>query len=190
MNDKIHKLLFAFRFRLIYRLTSAARKLWYMVQGMQIGKGTALPKFFVTWPHQIRIGNNCILEHNISFKFDGIWMPGPRINIGDRVFIGNGCEFNIKKGLHIGNDSLIASGCKFIDHNHGVAKSKLTRQQPQIEETISIGSNVWIGCNSVILKGVTVGEGAVIAAGSVVNKDISPNTIAGGVPAKLIKQII
>jgi acetyltransferase-like isoleucine patch superfamily enzyme len=85
---------------------------------------------------------------------------------------------------------LIASGCKFIDHNHGVAKSELTRLQPQAEEEIVIGNNVWIGCNSVILKGVTVGEGAVIAAGSVVTKDVLTNTIVGGVPARLIKQIV
>ena len=54
---------------------------------------------------------------------------------------------------------------------------------------IHIGRNVWIGANATVLPGVTVGDGAVVAAGAVVTKDVAPNTIVGGVPAKLIKSI-
>ena len=54
---------------------------------------------------------------------------------------------------------------------------------------IKIGCNVWIGANATILPGVTIGDGAVIAAGAVVSKDVPPRTIAGGVPAKIIKTI-
>ena len=58
-----------------------------------------------------------------------------------------------------------------------------------IPKPVKIGKNVWIGANVTILPGVTIGEGAIIAAGAVVNKNVEANTIAGGVPAKLIKQI-
>jgi acetyltransferase-like isoleucine patch superfamily enzyme len=54
---------------------------------------------------------------------------------------------------------------------------------------IHIGKNVWIGANATVLAGVTVGDGAVVAAGAVVTKDVEPNTIVGGVPAKVIKKI-
>ena len=54
---------------------------------------------------------------------------------------------------------------------------------------IHIGKNVWIGANATVLAGVTVGDGAVVAAGAVVTKDVEPNTIVGGVPAKLIKRL-
>ena len=54
---------------------------------------------------------------------------------------------------------------------------------------IHIGKNVWIGANATVLAGVNIGDGAVVAAGAVVTKDVEPNTIVGGVPAKLLKKI-
>ena len=54
---------------------------------------------------------------------------------------------------------------------------------------IHIGKNVWIGANATVLAGVTIGDGAVVAAGAVVTKDVEPNTIVGGIPAKVIKKI-
>ena len=85
-------------------------------------KSTIIPKITVNWPHQLQIGERCILEEDLFFKFDGIWQKGPNIIIGNDVFIGKACEFNITKRIIIGNDTLIASGCKFIDHNHGYSE--------------------------------------------------------------------
>ncbi|HEX5152928.1 MAG TPA: acyltransferase [Parafilimonas sp.] len=126
------------------------------------------------------------MEHGIHFKYDGIWQPGPNIIIGNKTFIGTGCEFNIRKKIIIGNDVLIASGCRFIDHDHGILQGKLIRLQQGKENEIVIGSDVWIGSNAIILKGVKIADGAVIAAGSVVNKSVASNEIWGGVPAKKI----
>lgn len=156
---------------------------------MQIKKGTILPRMYITWPHQVSIGKNCILEQDIYFKFDGIHKPGPSIKIGDNVFIGATVEFNIRKGIVIGNDCLIASGCRFIDHDHDTKRDALMRQQTGPEKEILIANNVWIGCNVVVLKGVCIGEGAVVAAGSVVTKNIESYTISAGVPARFIKNI-
>ncbi|MCA1658525.1 MAG: hypothetical protein LC627_04420, partial [Verrucomicrobiaceae bacterium] len=105
-------------FRLRAQAATAAatlRTACWRILGMQIGHGTRLPKVHVTWPHQVSLGANCCLEHDIFFKYDGIWAPGPSIVIRDRVFIGAGCEFNVRKRLEIGADCLIASGCKFVD---------------------------------------------------------------------------
>ena len=156
---------------------------------MQIGNGTQIPAMYVTWPHQVSIGNNCILEQDIYFKFDGIHTPGPSILIGNNVFIGAGTEFNIRKKITIGDNCLVASGCRFVDHDHGIDAGRLMREQQGPEFPIVIDENVWIGCNVIILKGVHVGTGAVIAAGSVVTKDVKPFTMVAGVPATYIRSI-
>ncbi len=164
------------------------RRIWYSLLGMTIGKDTILPKVFCTWPHQVSLGKKCSLEPDIYFKFDGIWRKGPSICIMHNVFLGKGCEFNIRQGIVIGNDSLIASGCKFIDHDHGIATNDLMRLQKGAEQAIHIANNVWLGCNVIVLKGVTIAEGVVVAAGSVVTKSIPANEIWAGIPAKKIGQ--
>lgn len=184
MSRLIQHSMFVFRSRYFNRFISWARKQWYMMAGMQVGKITVLPKLEVTWPHQVAIGDRCRLENGLYFKFDGIWKPGPAIRIKNNVFIGSGCEFNIRAGIVVGNDSLIASGCRFIDHDHGIALNELIGKQHGPEKEIIIGSDVWLGCNVVVLKGVHIGDGAVVAAGAVVTKSIPANEIWGGVPAK------
>jgi acetyltransferase-like isoleucine patch superfamily enzyme len=143
----------------------------------------------VTWPHKLSIGKKTLIENSVSFKYDGPYSENKSILVGDNVFIGANCEFNIKKKIVIKNDTLIASGCKFIDHDHGIAKDCLFRLNEGYSDEIIIAQNVWIGANSIILKGVTISQGAVVAAGAVVNTNIPENEIWGGVPAKKIKSI-
>jgi acetyltransferase-like isoleucine patch superfamily enzyme len=178
-------------FRILHKFTfvKILRKFYWKCLGMQIGSKTFLSKNTkITWPHQIKLGDNCRLEHDIYFHYDGIYSNGPSIIIEDEVFIGFGCEFNIREKISIGNDTLIASGCRFVDHDHGLLTNQLMRKQIGTEAEIIIGNDVWIGCNVVVLKGVTIGNGAVVAAGSVVTKSIPPCEIWGGVPAKKISQ--
>lgn len=176
-----------FRLRIEQRWRDALRTAYWNMMGASIAGGTKLGKLSVTWPHQVRIGTRCCFEDDVFLKFDGFWKPGPRLLFGDRVFVGRGCEFNIRLKLTVGDDCLIASGCKFIDHDHGmvVGDTPMNRQSgPEAE--ISLGSDVWLGVNVVVLKGVTIDNGAVVAAGSIVNKSIGPNEIWAGIPAKRI----
>jgi len=170
------------------RAVAQLRTAWWRLQGMQIGAGTLLPRLRVTWPQQVSLGAGCVLEHDLYFKYDGIYAPGPSIVIGDRVFLGFGCEFNVRRRIEIGPDCLIASGCKFIDHDHGTARRDIPlREQPDgAEAEIILGPDVWLGVNVVVLKGVRIGGGAIVAAGAVVTKEIGEYEIWGGVPARKI----
>lgn len=150
----------------------------------------------------LKIGNGSIIDgHYIFEKESG------EIIIGDRVHIG-GCTFISISSINIGNDVTIAWDCMFYDHNsHSVNWSE--RKNDTIQEfkdlktygdliknknwdvvktaPITIEDKVWIGVGCKILKGVTIGEGAVIAAGSVVTRDVTPWTVWGGNPATFLK---
>jgi acetyltransferase-like isoleucine patch superfamily enzyme len=181
------KIFFRTRERINTLFVASFRKLYWRLQGMEIGRNTVLPHISVTWPHQVVIGDNCTLEPHIHFKFDGIWKPGPHIVVGDQVFIGNSCEFNIREHISIGKNCLIASGVKFIDHDHGIDPNEPIGSQAGTSSSIILEDDVWIGANAVILQGVILGTGSVVAAGAVVRRSVAPYEIVGGVPAKRLK---
>lgn len=164
------------------------RILYWRIQGMHLGHGTKIAKLQVTWPHQVALGRKCLIEHLVYFHYDGIYSDGPSIIIGDNCFVGCGCEFNISSYLRIGNNCLIASGTRFIDHNHGITVGALIGDQPRVSGAITVESDVWIGANCIILKGIHIGQGSIIGAGSVVTKSVPPYSIVAGVPARLIRR--
>jgi acetyltransferase-like isoleucine patch superfamily enzyme len=162
------------------------RTLWFRAMGMSVGWGTILPRIHCPWPHQVRIGNNCRLEHDVYFHFDGIWKPGPSIIVGDECFLGAGCEFNARLRIEVGNKCLIAAGSRFVDNDHDISGVGPLPMRDGPVAPVVLHDNVWIGANAVILKGVEIGQGAVVAAGAVVTRSIPPNEIRGGVPARKI----
>jgi acetyltransferase-like isoleucine patch superfamily enzyme len=166
---------------------SRLRRLQLRLLGASIGKGTSLPRLQVTWPHQIRLGRECVLQADIFFNYSHFWTPGPSMIFGDRVFIGRGCEFNIREKITVGDDCLIASGCTFVDTNHGRDHSKAMNAQPLESAPIILGRNVWLGTQCIILKGVQLGDGAVIGAGSVVTKSVPAGETWAGVPARPVR---
>jgi acetyltransferase-like isoleucine patch superfamily enzyme len=111
---------------------------------------------------------------------------GKNITVGKQVFINSGCRFQDQGGITIGDEALIGHNVVLATLNHDLTPSKRQNLHPA---PIIIGKNVWVGANATVLPGVRIGDNAVIAAGAVVNKDVAPNTIVGGVPAKLIKII-
>lgn len=111
---------------------------------------------------------------------------GKNIHLGKNVFINSSCHFQDQGGIYIGNNVLIGHCVTLATLNH--IQSPRDRGS-MIPKAIHIGNDVWIGSNATILQGVTIGDGAIIAAGAVVSKNVEPNTIVGGVPAKFIKRI-
>lgn len=111
---------------------------------------------------------------------------GKNLTIGKNVFINSGCKIQDQGGVTIGDGTLIGHNAVLATLNHNIDPN---HRGDIIPAPINIGQNVWIGANATILPGVSIGDGAVIAAGAVVTKDVPENNVAAGVPAKVIKQI-
>jgi acetyltransferase-like isoleucine patch superfamily enzyme len=150
----------------------------------------------------VEIGQNSLIDGEFIFE-----TSEGKITIGDRTFIGGGTKFICVSRIEVGNDVMFSWGCTIIDTNsHSLLwnerKNDVLDWKRGIEENsigfyknwsvvksspILIKDRAWIGFNVIIMKGVTIGEGAVVAAGSVVTKDVPDYAIVGGNPAKIIK---
>ena len=126
-----------------------------------------------------KCGNGIDLGRKIQFSSN--------VSIGDNSSLGDNSYIN--GSLIIGNDVMIAANCAFIARNHEYARTDIPmNKQGNKEKVIVIEDDVWIGYGSIIMPGVKIGKGSIIAAGSVVTKDVDPYYIVGGVPAKIIKK--
>ena len=153
--------------------------------------------------YYLKIGNNSMISGSFIFETNT-----GQINIGSNTFIGGG-SFICIDGIEIGDNVMISWNCTFIDNNaHSVSweyrKNDVNDWMKGIQEDkigyykdwtyvkhkkIIVNDKAWIGFNCIILKGVTIGEGAVIGSGSVVTHDVPDWSIVGGNPAVLIKKI-
>jgi acetyltransferase-like isoleucine patch superfamily enzyme len=114
--------------------------------------------------------------------------PNSTLKIGRNVYISFNSIISSNCNVEIGNDSLIAHFVTILDTNHVYENNKLNiNQQGGISKPIYIGDDVWVAAGTIVLPGVVVGSHSILAANSVVNKDVQESSIVGGVPAKLIK---
>src|SRR5580704_10405122 len=112
---------------------------------------------------------------------------GADITVGRNVFVNQNCTFYDLGGLDIADDVMIGPNVSIITTGHPLEPSR--RRSATIGKPIMIERGVWIAAGAIIIGGVTVGENSVVAAGSVVTRDVPPNTLAGGNPAKVIRQL-
>jgi acetyltransferase-like isoleucine patch superfamily enzyme len=112
---------------------------------------------------------------------------GNEISVGHNVFINQNCTFYDLGGLDIADDVMIGPNVSIITTGHPL--DPLQRRAVTIGKPIMIERNVWIAAGATIIGGVTIGENSVVAAGSVVTRDVSPNTLVGGNPARIIRSI-
>lgn len=122
--------------------------------------------------------------------YSGIWIfTGRNLRIGDDVDLARGVLITTGGGVSIGERTLVGYGTSILSANH-IIPEKPARifDAGHKKAAVRIENDVWIGANCTILPGVTIGEGAVVAAGSVVTKDVAPFAVVGGVPAQFIKE--
>jgi acetyltransferase-like isoleucine patch superfamily enzyme len=132
-----------------------------------------------------------VLGDEVSINKDTIieMGHGGSLIIGARTTIQPHCQFSVYKGtIRIGEEVQIAPNCAFYPYNHGMSPESSMKQQALLSKGgITLEDDVWLGYGVIVLDGVRIGRGAVIGAGSVVNRDIPEGAIAVGVPAKVVK---
>lgn len=112
---------------------------------------------------------------------------GADITVGRNVFVNQNCTFYDLGGLEIGDEVMIGPNVSLLTTGHPLEPSR--RREAVVARPIAIRRNVWIAAGATVIGGVTVGENSVVAAGSVVTRDVPPNTLVGGNPARVIRSI-
>jgi acetyltransferase-like isoleucine patch superfamily enzyme len=136
-------------------------------------------------------GNNfSIRDYSIIDSFGSIKKGSGTLKIGNNVGISEFCYFAIRGNIFIGDNVIFGPGVKIFTENHSfnIANGNF-RLQDEIRNDVVIGNNVWIGANVVLLPGVIIEDNVVIAAGSVVSKNVPSGSLYGGIPAKLLKNL-
>lgn len=113
---------------------------------------------------------------------------GPNMRVGRNVFINQNCTFYDLGGIDIADDVMIGPNVSLITSGHPTHPAE--RRDGVVAKPIVVERNVWIAAGAIVIGGVTIGENAVVAAGAVVTKDVPPNTLVGGNPARVIRSIV
>lgn len=171
----------------------------YLLQNFHLDLRKPIPQ-----KRYVDIGANCMISAQLIFEDET-----GEIIIGNNVFLGSS-KLICRNKIEFGNNIFVAWGCYFYDHDSHSLDYKERRKdiQQQLDDyragrnfihsknwgvvksaPIKICDDAWIGMEAIILKGVTIGEGAIVGAGSVVTKDVAPWTVVGGNPARVIKEI-
>jgi len=132
---------------------------------------------------KIKLGKRCRLGMEVELRT----VEAGRIHIGEDTRLNRGCTLTSYAQIRIDDFTIIGEFVSIRDANHGLKRGEPMRYQPHTCKPILVGRDVWIGRGSCILPGVTIGEGAVIGANSVVTRDVPDFAIAAGAPAKVIK---
>jgi acetyltransferase-like isoleucine patch superfamily enzyme len=134
-----------------------------------------------------KIGKGCKIEQVVLLNYDGGNLEN--LILGEKVYIGAGTILDIKNKINIGDSTKIAAGCNFSTHVDCGEENSISSLYPKREEMITIGRNSWIGLSVTILCGISIGEGVIVGAGSLVDKDLPSHVLALGLPVKIIKQL-
>jgi acetyltransferase-like isoleucine patch superfamily enzyme len=132
---------------------------------------------------EIRFGRLCWIGDGTKIRcHEGV------VEIGPKTVFGQECTVSAYKRVRIGEQCVIADRAMFIDFDHGVTEvERPIRHQGIYKREVVVGSNVWIGYNACILRGVRVGDNSIIGTNSVVTRDVPANAVVGGVPARIIR---
>jgi carbonic anhydrase/acetyltransferase-like protein (isoleucine patch superfamily) len=193
-------------FRLLYRVNVMAREIWisacrffwneplFRSQCAAVGRGLRMEDLpYIVGAGRIILGNDIRLSGKSTVMFGSILAESPELIVGDGTFIGHSCGFHIGRLIRIGRHCLLAGGVQVFDMDgHPLDADRRRAGEPTPPEAIEpviIGDDVWVGAGAMILKGVTIGDRAIVAARSVVTKEVPPGMIVAGNPARLVKNL-
>ena len=183
----------------MFKFNTYLERPFIKLNGVKLGQNVKL----IGWPcifrfpgSAVEIGDNCLIRSNFWSNLIGLYQRtiiiakrGGNIRIGNNVGI-SGSTLYAWESIEIGDNTLIGANCKIMDsdlHPLDAAERNANNLDKVKTAPIVIGKNCFIGCNCLILKGVTVGDGAVIGAGSVVTKNIPAGAVAAGNPAVILR---
>ena len=176
----------------------ALRFFWYeplfRSQCAEVGDAFRMEQLpYITGRGRIVIGHSVRLSGKPSLGFSNRLGVPPELSIGDGTFIGHGCSINVAESVRIGKHCLLAGGVRISDFDgHPIDAGRRRDHEPTPADAVSrvvIGDDAWLGTGSVILKGVTVGERSIIGTGSVVTRDVPPDVVVAGCPARIVRRL-
>lgn len=166
-------------------------KVFCTTYGKNLHTGIHMP-----WVHgkgDLVIGDDVMIDGKCNFFFAVRYSQRPRLAIGDHTGIGHNCSFTIGKEIRIGKHCRFGSSVTIFDAPGHPADpdarlAGLPSDQDEVRPVI-IGDNVWIGTSAIIFPGVTIGDGSIVAMGSVVMTNVPPNTMVAGNPARQVRSL-
>jgi acetyltransferase-like isoleucine patch superfamily enzyme len=175
----------------------AARFFWYeplfRSQCDSVGPGLCMDTLpYINGKGRIVLGERVRLGGKIDIIFSNR-LYEPELIVGDDTFIGHACSINAARSVRIGRHCLIAGSVRLADFDgHPIDADRRRGKEPTPPEGIRpivIGDDVWIGSSALILKGVTVGDRSIVAAGAVVTRDVPSDVVVAGNPARVVKHL-
>ncbi|WP_067177542.1 sugar O-acetyltransferase [Microtetraspora niveoalba] len=126
--------------------------------------------------------------HSVEVRPPFSCVYGKRISLGDRVFVNFGCVFLDMSYIDIGNGAWVGPGVQLLTGTHPL-DPQLRKAGYEYGQKITVGADAWLGGGVIVMPGITIGDGAVIGAGSVVTKDVPPGVLAYGNPARVVRTL-
>ena len=174
--------------RLLDGVIRRVRVSFYRLRGMKIAAGCWLRSLDVPANHsEISLESGVAIDRHCTLLVCGEPSGNVRLRIAENVYINRGTMIAISESVQIGADCMIGPDCYITDHDHGIEQGKKIREQPLVSAPVRIEANVWLGAHVSILKGVSIGENAVVGAGSVVTRDVPAGAVVAGVPARVLR---
>lgn len=163
---------------------------WWRLKDAKISSGPGVTvkagvKINICPPGQLSIGEGTLLHQGVCLF---LTMPSPCLNIGRHVYIGMDTIIAAKQSIVIGDYTIFAPRCYVIDHEHGFDRQDIILNQRSILKSVTIGKDCYSGTGSVVTAGVSIGDGVVIGAGSIVVHDIPAGQVWAGNPARFIRE--
>lgn len=176
--------------RLPVSIASRVRRAWLGLLGVHFAGRADLRRISIPRnPWDISLGA-CGLDDGVVLLSTGERRSqaqgGPRIVIGNGVYINRWTMLDASEKIEIGDGVMVGPHCYITDHDHGTEGTGAMGGQPLVSVPTRIGSNAWLGAHVTVLKGVVIGECAVVGAGAVVTRDVPAEAIVAGVPAKVV----